>query len=405
MESSTRILMPHPVHLALLAAAIPPLLSAVEEAAPDDIAREVDEASDERGIRRFDFAEQWNLARKRLQDSIGLGWTASYHDVALASLGGEGVPFGASGDFTVQGLWTPTQRWQDHPTELRFRLRYRHAFGPTAASRIGPDIGTLWGLVDGFSDSGFEIPDFYLRHVFERPGIEVRYGQMAIDAQFGGHQLASSKKYFLNQAFASEPGVAFPRFGAGITLMKEFENGLSIGLGATTVQGTQTGDQVDFEFGSEDLFHALQLGYQFDDPEDRRHRITLLGWHSDAVEDVSRPEGEGLQLIYERELDTSGTRFFSTFAWSNGGATPLDFLVTAGFGRSCGVDDYAGIAAGLGVGCDPRHSVQSVFEAFYRWQPRKGLQVSPDIQLLIGEGFTGGPGIRLVAGLRLGLVF
>ena len=88
-------------------------------------------------------------------------------------------------------------------------------YGATAVS----EIGALWGLVDGYCDSGFEIPDFYLRHVFERPVIELRYGQMTIDSQFGGHQYSSSKKMFFNQAFSSDPAVAFPRFGAGFTLL------------------------------------------------------------------------------------------------------------------------------------------------------------------------------------------
>jgi len=376
-----------------------------QESLPEDISREISEASEAGQPRLFDITERWAEARRKLEKELGFGWTASYHGVALGALGGDGVPVGASGDFTVQGVWAPGHRWTDNPTELRFRLRQRHAYAHTSASELGPEIGALWGVVDGYSNSGFEIPDFYLRHDFERAGIELRYGQMTIDSQFAGHQLASSKKYFLNQAFSANPAVAFPRFGAGLTLVKEFDNGLSIGFGTTTVQGTQSGDQVDLEFGSRDLFQALQFSYKYKGRDDLGRRLLLLGWRSDAVSDALQPEGQGVQFIYERALDEAGTRLFSTLAWAEGGAAPLDYFLAAGIGRPCGEHDFGGLAIGMGRGSDSEHEFQAVFEAFYRWSPRENVQITPDLQLLVGEGFTGGPGIRVVGGVRAALSF
>lgn len=376
-----------------------------EKALPDDIAREVDEAENEKLRRLFPTMERWQEARRRIRETAGLGWTASYHSVGLAAAGGDGVPAGASGDLTAQGVWVPGEKRFENPTELRFRLRHRHAYGAHAASEVGREIGALWGPVDGFSDSGFEIPDFYLRHEFERARVDLRYGQMAIDSQFGGHQFSSSKKFFLNQAFAANPAVAFPRFGAGLTLEKAFGNGLKIGAGSTTVQGTQAGEQVDFKFNSGDLFQILQFSYDFKNPDGLAQRVVLFGWHSDSVDEASQPEGEGVQFIYERALDEEGTRLFSTCSWSSGGAAPLDAFVNIGLGLPWNDHDFVGAAAGLGLGSGPGGPVQSVFEGFYRWQPYENLQISPDVQLIIGEGLDGGPGVRLIAGLRLALTF
>ncbi|MCH7224832.1 carbohydrate porin [Haloferula sp. A504] len=374
-----------------------------EPVLPGDIAREIESTGGGAGL--LPVLEEWDKTRDRIDKEIGLSWSVRYDTVALGAALGHGVPVGASGDFTLQGIWAPARRWSGNPTELRFRLRDRHALGGRAASELGPGIGALWGVVDGFSGSGFEVPDFFFRHVFERSGIELRYGQMTIDAQFGGHQLASAKNYFLNQAFASSPAVAFPRFGAGITLAKSFDNGFSIGLGSTTVQGTQQGAQVDLEFGSDDLFHALQFAYDFKGADVLPRRIQLLGWHSDAVEDAGRPGGQGLQLIHERALSADGSRIFVKLAWADGGATPVDCFLAAGFGRPCGDHDFLGLAAGIGRGSGPAKDWQGVIEGFYRWHPWESLRISPDVQLLFGEGFNGSPGIRVVAGLRAGLVF
>lgn len=390
-----------PWMMAVAAAQSPP---GVDEAPPDDIAREVEEDQSGSGDWLIPVVESWAAAKKRLDARTGLSWSTNYSSVALGAALGDGVPVGASGDLSVQGVWVIGKRWTDNPLELRFRARHRHAYGGTAASELGPEIGALWGVVDGFSDSGFEVPDFFFRHMFPRTGIELRYGQMTIDSQFGGHQLASSKKYFLNQAFSSHPAIAFPRFGAGLTLAKKFDNGLSIGVGSTTVQGTQHGEQVDLKFGSGDLFEVLQFSYDYQCADGLPRRISLLGWHSDEVEDATQPEGEGVQLIYEQELGNE-LHAFASLGWSEGGAAPLDWYLGGGLGRPWRDDDYVGIATGIGRGSDPEKSVQSVVEAFYRWKPGKGLTITPDLQLLVGEGFDGGPGVRLVGGVRLSLSF
>ncbi len=377
------------------------LSAAPEEVAlPEDIGRQVENGGHPEQAASFDLIERWNAGRKKLEDHAGFSWTAGYYSAALGVLGGNGVPTGASGDLTVQGIWAPAHRWTDNPTELRFRLRHRHAYFGTPVSALSGEIGALWGVIDGYSNSGFEIPDFFLRHQFEAIGLELRYGQMTIDSQFGGHQLASSKSYYLNQAFASNPAVAFPRFGAGFTAVQRFDNGFSIGLGTTTVQGTQNGNQVDLEFGSDDLFHALQFAYEFEDRQELRHRLILLGWHSDSVEDAAQPEGQGVQLTYERAINDEGGQFFSTLSWSEGGAAPVDYLLTAGFGRPCRDDDFFGLAAGIGRGSGSSGSLQMVLEGFYRRQFGEHFQVTPDLQLLIGEDLTTGPGVRVIAGLR-----
>lgn len=89
----------------------------------------------------------------------------------------------------------------------------------------------------------------------------LRYGQMTIDGFFDMHALRSSKQAFMNQAFSSNPAVAFPRFGAGTVVEKAFGNGWDIALGASTVQASKQGSQVDFDLASGEIFTAIQAGH------------------------------------------------------------------------------------------------------------------------------------------------
>ncbi len=370
----------------------------------DDIAANLLRDLDDGTRRLLPFMEDFEKARDRFTEAAGLTYGASYHAVGFGSFLGDGVDTAASGDFTFQGAWAPGHHWTDNPTQLRFRMRYRHAIGDVAASGLGAQIGTLWGVVDGFSDAGFEVPDFYFQHQFERSGILVRYGQLTIDNQFDAHQLRGSKQSFLNQAFSSNPAVAFPRFGAGLTFRKKWDNGFDLTLGGSTVQGTQTGTQVDFDLGSGDFFEAIQLGRDFE-VDERPARVQLMRWFSDGVEEVSLPAGDGISLTYEQQLRDDGLQLFARLAWADGGATPVDLLAAAGLGRPCGDNDFMGVAVGAGRSSGSGDELQGVLEAFYRWEPRRGVRVSPDVQVLFGEGYNNSPGLRVVAGVRAEIAF
>lgn len=400
-----RLLRSFPCVAAMLAAHAAEPKEETAALATEDIASELNARDEQSGNWSSDLLEGWNEAHKKIQENTGISWSASYHAVALGSFLGDGVPVGASGDLTFRGIWKIGHRWVDNPTELQFRIRSRNQIGDTSASELGPDIGAAWGLVDGFSNSGLEVPDFFFRHHFKNPNLEIRYGQLSIDSQFGGNQLASSKKFFLNQGFASNPAVAYPRFGAGMTAFLILDNGFSVGIGATTVQGTQTGDQVNLDFGSGDLFSALQFAYDYQGSDSLARRLQLFLWNSDAVQDAHRPSGYGASLTYEKTLSEAGERGYARFSWSQGGAASLDYLLTAGYARPCGEKNLGGIAAGIGRSSESDKDVQAVFEAFYRWHALENVQITPDVQLLVGEGFTGGPGIRVVGGIRFGITF
>ncbi|MEP4076718.1 carbohydrate porin [Haloferula sp.] len=378
----------------------------------DDIASNVRRSESSADNRLFQFFDEWDEKRKDFTDRLGLSYGATYHAIGLASGLGNGVDTAASGDLTFQGVWIIGKETFDNPSELRFRLRHRHRLAGQPASTLGSDTGALWGFVDGFSDAGFEIPDCYIQHRFKRSGILLRYGQLTIDNQFDAHQLRGAKRSYLNQAFSTNPAVAFPSFGTGITMKVEKKSGFDFTIGASTVQGTENGGDVSFDFDSDEIFSAIQVGYDFQRAGDYDARLQLLGWHSDAVPEAFLTEGWGFALTYEQALAKERWQMFAKFAWAHGKATPVDLLLSGGIAGPCGDSGQLGVALGLGRGSGTNNFgaptpsyYQGVIEAFYRWTPRDDIEISPDLQLVFGEGFNDSPGVRLVAGLRIGMVF
>ena len=350
--------------------------------------------------------------RDALFERIHLDMGTSYSVAGLAATGYGAPVYGASGDLTVVGVWEFAGRKWDRPLDLRFRMRERHAIGGLAASEVtDASGGVFWGMIDGFSDAGFEIPDFQLVQHLPKRGIEIRVGQMTIDSQFDRHGLRSSKQAFLNRAFSSNPAVAFPRFGAGATMVWKPEGrDFDITIGSSTVQGTQNGSQVDLSFDSTSFFTALQFGRDFK-LLDHPSRFQAMIWHSDEVEDEDTPEGDGLSLTFEHWLKDSKNRLFARAAWADGAAADTDRLFSAGVAIPRCENDLLGFAIGTGrrSSCDDDDSCgnddwQVVLETFYRRQVGPNFHVTPEAQMIFGDGLEDHL-LRLVFGLRGHLSF
>ena len=353
-----------------------------------------------------EWVQAYRRNRDRWFERIGLDLGATYDMAGLAAYGGGDPDYGLSGDLTVNGMWLLTGKKWDRPLNLNFRFRDRFAIGGRSASEVaGATGGVIWNLIDGFSNAGFEVPDFHFVQHLPRIGMVIRYGQMTIDSQFDGNGLQSSKQAFFNRAFSSNPAVAFPRFGAGAVATWTPENsGFDFTLGATNVQGTQNGEQVDFKFASSDFFTAAQVGRDFN-LWNRPARAQFMVWHSDGVDSDQTPAGSGASLTFERWIASSGNRVFVRGAWADGEATDADRLVSAGIALERRENDLFGVAAGFGRGSSGNHEWQMVIESFYRWQIGPMIQISPEAQIVFGEGMEPSHPFRLVAGLRAQISF
>ena len=104
----------------------------------------------------------------------------------------------------------------------------------------------LWGTVDGFNDSGFQIPDFYLNQRLLDDTLSLRYGQFSTKSIIDKHALRGAKRYFLNQAFSNNPTVNLPSYGAGLAANWDPNDNWEITGTLTNVQGGDGDAQVDF---------------------------------------------------------------------------------------------------------------------------------------------------------------
>lgn len=346
----------------------------------------------------------WVERREEWLEEHGLELALSYDALSQITLDGNS-PSGSAGELALTGRWHVLGSRPQRPIDLRFRVRDRHTYGGRAPSELSGDIGAIWGTANGFTGAGVEVPDFYLSQRYLSRNLELRYGQMVIDSQFDQHSLRGAKQSFLNQAFASNPAVAFPRFGAGVTLHWEGDNGIDVTGGISSVQGTMAGDQVDFDLGSSDFFGAFQVAGNFSGWNGEDARWQVLAWWSDGIEEVGLRSGEGFSATIEQKLNDGHLRCFARIARASGGATDVRTMGVFGLGMDCGETDLFGLGVGVGEANDQSRDLQGVIECFYRLQMGPQLHVTPDLQILVGEGFNDGRNLRAVFGFRGSITF
>lgn len=315
----------------------------------------------------------------------------------LASIGGGDIEPAASLDATFQFERPIFGTWLENHLTLYARMRVRTALLDDAPADLSDDIGTIWGVVDGFSDSGFEIPDLFFRHVMPDRNLEFRYGQMVIDAQLDGRPTGGAKTAFLNRAFSASPGAAFPRSGAGATIAWDPDGPWDVVYAITTVQGSQESDQVDFQFGSSDYFQAFQVGYNFPGKDRGPRRAQLMLWHSDAAPDSGLDPGEGLSFTYSHRFNEPIRAAFCRVAFASGEASAASFMLVGGVTADCPDDSVAGVGLGLGRS-SLNNDWNGVAEAFYRKPLGQYGSVKLNGQLIVGQGFVDSGSVRLLLG-------
>ncbi len=311
----------------------------------------------------------------------------------------------SSGDATISTRWLMFGHKYNRPVYLSFRMRHRHAYGDIAPSELGFHTDLLWKTVDGFTNAGFQVPDLYVSQELADGRLTLRYGQFSIDSFFGNHKLRSAKKFFLNQIFSANPSIAFPSYGAGFTVQWQDTGNWDLGFGGSNIQETDQEKEINFSLNSSALFYTLQGGYNFQGFGSRDARVQLMGWQNKSNKEDDLPDGSGISCTFEQEGVLSGERFVARYSFSDGDAALVDQLFMLGWGREIRKYDHFGLGFGLGRSAGDSGIWQEVAEVYYRWQVTKEFMVTPDLQIIMGEGLEGGDAIQIVAGLRGGITF
>ena len=351
------------------------------------------------------FINRFRSYREELNKKIRLEAVFSYDALTQGYVSDNWSEGAASGEVSGAFRWLMFGRKYHRPVYLSFSMRHRHAYGDNAPAQLASRTGLLWGTVYGFTDAGFEIPELFISQELADGRLTLRYGQFSIDDFFDNHKLRSAKRYFLNQAFSANPSVSFPAYGAGGTVQWKDNRNWDLSIGASNIQALDQTEDINLDFSSTAFFYIAQGGYNFTGYAGRDARAQLMSWLSQENSEEELESGNGVSLTLEQAGPSDGERYLVRLAISDGDTTPVDQMLTLGWGRPFKKYDHLGFGLGLGRSAADSSRCQGVAEAYYRWQVTKELLITPDLQIIAGKGTDYGEDFQIIVGLRGGFTF
>lgn len=320
--------------------------------------------------------------------------------------GGPGRRGAGGGDLDLLAEWAAVNPDGPDRGVLRLSGEYRYQIGDQPPAELGGEIGSLLRTTRGFGERPVVVKEFFWDQRLAGDRLRLAVGRLNPDDQFGAHRLQSANSFFLNEAFSSNPTVAFP--GPGLAGVAQWEparwlyvaGGISDANGRATVgnpQGFFTEGQY-FTFVEAALTPTLgTLG---------AGRYRVAGWRRDANDAVDRPDDAGMTLAFDQDLH-SRVNVFVRYGNADGEVTGVDSAAQAGLGLrgTLGERSILGVAAGWARPDDRDLRDEKALECFQRVQASDNAQLTFSVQAIVDPAEAPEDDVVAVFSLRLRLTF
>lgn len=297
--------------------------------------------------------------------------------------GGPGERSAGAGDLDLLAKWTALGAGTKDTGILAFAAETRYQIGDQAPSALGGQIGTLLPTTNGFGERPMVIKELYWdQRVFED---RFRFALGRIDPEnlFGGHRLQSANLFFLNKAFSSNPGVAYPGPGLAAAAQIKPVEWFYLTAGLTDANGKATiGNFYGFFDDTEFLtFVEGGLTPTIKDVGAGRYRLAL--WHIDEREDALAPADSGFTISLDQDVGESLT-FFARYSHADGDVTGVTDSVQGGVGIKgvLGPEHMFGVAAAWSKPKPDNERDEKVIEVFQRFQITETTQFTIGVETI-----------------------
>jgi porin len=335
---------------------------------------------------------------------IGFAWTALYQHASWTRNDDDNA---ASADFDFFGRWRPLQTRKTLGYVI-FQTQVRYELGQDQTpSDLGPEIGSVWGTVNGFNTQSFNLKQLYWQQFLFNNELSYRIGKIDQSDIFNNNRLQSDNHYFLNAAFSDNPTMAYPDNNFGVDLIWRPKPLFYMSVGTSDASGDNNDDLREKSLKNANWFTVAEVGLTpwFENLGAGHYRLTA--WYTDADADSGTSGASGVSVSCDQDL---GPRMlaFLRYGYTDGNLTVTDQILAGGlafkrpFGKN---DDMAGIAAAWGQPSDDRLGDQAVVEAFYRFQVTPAIEVTPDFQVTFEPSLAPKKDYVWVFGVRIRVTF
>jgi len=355
---------------------------------PAQIRKNDDEARTP-GIVRTDPLKEFQDAKARLESEHGLTLGADYQALYQHATASPGAQNAASNVLRAYGQWSPFDRGAADTGFLVFKAEYRGKLGTSISPQaLGPTIGYAGLTAATFSDAGGLLTNLYWKQQFEKNRFAFVAGVVDVTDYLDVYALVNVWTDFNNLSFSTNPTIPSPSQGLGAAAHWRFTPNYYVLGGIADANGNPHEPQDFFKsfFDVHEYFYHMEFGWigSWDKRFTDNVHISLWGQDPRVAAGVDR--GKGITFSASGTFNDRWTPFLRA-GYSDGGGALVDRMVSAGLGyRLNERNDYIGFGAGWAraptESTGGRVENQYTFEAYYRLQLLRHVQIVPSVQFI-----------------------
>lgn len=311
---------------------------------------------------------------------------------------------GLSQVFRIYGTWPRFGDIDGTSGTLVWKTGVRTALGDNLTPRqLGFDTGSALSTT-GYKEVGWGVTNLYWRQTFKRERFGFVVGHIDPSDWADQYALLNPWRYFLSDAFFTNPAEAVPNQGFGIVAHAFVAGEMYVNAAVTDANGP--GEEIDLSsfWSTREWFSWIEVGFRGDRSITSRKNTHLHYWQQDARKEAGTTESWGLAFTHSRVF-LRGFGAFLRAGYSEGNAAKFRRFVGIGVTSKVIGRDVVGLGAGWGSPSDKSLRDQVTSELFYRIQVTRQLALTPDIQLTYKPSFNVGKDWIVIAGIRIRIVF
>lgn len=301
----------------------------------------------------------------------------------------------ASGIFRVFATWGVFRKTPNVQGSLTVKIENRHIIGSGLVPRnLGYEAGGALSTAS-FKDFKWGLSNFYWKQKFykddgKKDKFALVFGIMDPGDWIDLYPLLNPFKYYLNEAFFNNPGMALPNQGFGVALLYNFYSNFYVSGGIHDANGEPTKfiiDNVNSFFNQREYFTWIEMGFNSTNRYTNGETIHITYWHQDARADPETEESTGW-CFSASKVFSNGFKPFVRLAISEGDGARMRHMIITGAAFKAFKHDVYGVGINWGGPSDRSKRDQYSFEAFYAFQLTENLNIMPDIQFTINPSFN-----------------
>jgi porin len=346
-------------------------------------------------------------ARDALRRDHGLSLGTDYN-VLYQYAGRSPAQNDAAGNvLRLYGTWSVVNEGAADAGSLVFKAEYRGTLGTSLSPQaLGPSLGYAGLTAVPFSDAGALLTNFYWTQAFADNRFAFVAGVVDVTDYLDVYALINPWTEFNNLSFSTNPTIPAPNQGLGAALRWMFTPNHYVVAGLADANGDPQRPEDSFRsfLDVREYFYHAEIGWISSWDKRFSDNVHVSVWGQDPRNAADIARGRGVTLSASTTLGKRWTPFVRA-GYSDGGGALVDRMIGAGIGyRLNERNDFIGF--GISWARPPgSNENQYTFEAYWRWQPAKHVQIVPDLQLIINPANNPSLASAWLAGLRVRIAF